>query len=184
MEPLNAADIDPQHQDKLFVQDYSSQQRIDGVQLVDCNVFTDDGGYFLELSRLTNGRLREFPDCDIKQINVSQMEPGVIKATHLHFQQEDIWFVPPSQRLLIGLIDVRKESPTNGVKMRFVLGGGRARLLYIPRGVGHGAANLWQQPANIMYFVNNEFSPEADKTDEHRLPWDIFGEGFWELSRE
>ena len=169
---------------KLHVQEYSAKQKIDGVQIVDLPTFSDDGGYFLELSRFVDGHPKQFADFELKQMNFSEMMPGVIKAAHLHFQQEDIWFVPPSHRLLIGLMDVRDGSPTEGVQMRFVAGGGKARLIYIPRGVAHGAANLGNQPAAIIYLVNNEFTPDAEHTDEHRLPWDVFGADFWTLSKE
>lgn len=184
MNPLTANDIASEHRSNITVQDYSPKTRIDGVKIVDLNVIADDGGFFLELSRFEQERMKEFPEFELKQMNYSEMMPGVIKAAHLHFWQEDIWFVPPQDRLLMGLMDVREHSPTKGVKMRFVMGGGRARLVYIPRGVAHGAANLWDKPAAIVYFVNNQFSAEADKTDEHRLPWDSFGAGFWEMSKE
>lgn len=182
--PLTEADISKEFQDQLSKQDYSPQPRIDGVQIIDLPLFTDEGGHFMELGRYTAGIHAQFPNFEIKQVNYSEMVPSLIKGTHVHFQQEDIWFIPPNHRLLVGLMDVREDSPTKGVKMRFVMGAGRARLLYIPRGVAHAAANLWEKNAAIVYFVNNEFSAEPDTTDERRLPWDIFGEGFWEFSKE
>lgn len=184
MEPLNEKNITKSLRSSLTVQDYTPAQKIEGVKIVEAPHFFDDGGYFVELSRFVGAQPKEFEGFEVKQMNVSEMMPGVIKAAHLHFKQEDIWFVPPSHRMLIGLKDVREGSPTEGVSMRFVLGGGKARMVYIPRGVAHGAGNLWNQPAMIVYLVNNEFSPDASQTDEHRLPWTIFGEGFWELSKE
>jgi dTDP-4-dehydrorhamnose 3,5-epimerase len=65
--------------------------------------------------------------------------------------------------------------------MRFVLGAGRAQALYIPRGVAHGLANIWTQPANMIYLVNQLFDPE--NPDEHRLPWDVLGNDFWEIKK-
>jgi dTDP-4-dehydrorhamnose 3,5-epimerase len=64
--------------------------------------------------------------------------------------------------------------------MRFVLGAGRARLLYTPRGVAHGCANIWNTPSTIIYFVNQQFNLEAP--DERRLPYDLLGEDFWEIT--
>jgi len=52
--------------------------------------------------------------------------------------------------------------------MRFMLGGGRARLLLIPRGVAHGVANLSARGAQLIYFSNATFDPH--NPDEHRLP--------------
>ncbi len=184
MEILDEKNISSNVRKKLHVQEYSAKPKIDGVQIVDLPTFSDDGGYFLELSRFVSGHPKAFADFELKQMNFSEMMPGVIKAAHLHFQQEDIWFVPPSHRLLIGLMDVRDGSPTEGVHMRFVAGAGKARLIYIPRGIAHGAANLGTQTAAIIYLVNNEFTPDSEHTDEHRLPWDIFGADFWTLSKE
>ena len=64
--------------------------------------------------------------------------------------------------------------------MRFVLGAGRARLLYIPRGVGHGCANLGTEPATVLYYVNQQF--DLQDPDERRLPWDIAGADFWRMT--
>ena len=90
--------------------------------------FVDDGGYFLELSRLAQGMCERFPGFEAKQMNYSQILPGTIKAFHLHLQQEDIWFVPPHERALVVLSDQRKGSPTAGVTMRFVLGRGQIAI--------------------------------------------------------
>ncbi len=91
----------------------------------------------MEMARLSpSGELLAKPGMHVTQINFSRVLPGAIKAFHLHLNQEDVWFVPPTDRLLVGLVDVREKSPTFDQNMRFVLGANRARLLYIPRGCG------------------------------------------------
>ncbi len=180
---LRKDDIQTDVQPNISVQDYSGQIMIEGVEMKELRYFTDDGGYFLELNRWNQSVMQDFPDFEVKQMNYSQMDPSVVKAWHLHFQQEDIWFIPPTHKLLVILRDCRKDSPTAGALMRLVMGAGKARLLYIPRGVAHGAANLWQQHATIIYFVNNQFDPNPDTTDEKRLPWDAFGKDIWELAK-
>lgn len=180
-EPLINQDIQEDIHKKTSVQDYSGQTSIEGVQIKELRYFTDDGGHFLELNRWKKGIMQDFPDFDVQQMNYSEMDPGVVKAWHLHYKQEDIWFVPPMHKLLVILRDCRKDSPTVGVMTRMVMGAGKARLVYIPRGVAHGAANLWDKSAAIIYFVNNQFDPNPDNTDEQRLPWDVFGSSIWEL---
>jgi dTDP-4-dehydrorhamnose 3,5-epimerase len=113
----------------------------------------------------------------VKQVNYSVLQPGTIKAWHLHKHQEDAWFVPPSGRLLVGLLDARQGQ--GGASMRFVLGDGKAQLLLIPRGVAHGVANPFQAPQPMLYLVNQQFS--AERPDEHRLPWDLLGKDFWAI---
>jgi dTDP-4-dehydrorhamnose 3,5-epimerase len=167
--------------EKYFVQSYEKSPTIDGVVIKDISCFTDDGGYFMELGRFDKGLSGAFDGFEAKQMSYSQVLPGSIKAFHLHFNQEDIWFVPPHERLLVVLSDQRENSPTRGVTMRFVLGAGKSRLAYIPRGVAHGGANLWQQPASIIYFVNQQFNLEDP--DEGRLPWDFLGLDVWEIAK-
>src|SRR5262249_22057241 len=113
----------------------------------------------------------------------STMMPGAVKAFHLHFTQNELWFVPPECRLVMGLCDVRDKSPTSGVSMRFVMGDGNARFVYIPAGVAHGAANLSQTTGHIIYFMDQQSPPEPDKTDAKRLPWDVLGADFWDMER-
>jgi dTDP-4-dehydrorhamnose 3,5-epimerase len=181
MQPLSLSDISPQLQDQVSVQDYSPKPKIDGVRIVDLRHFSDDGGSFAELIRLTDeGTLEAIPEFQVRQTSYSQVLPGAIKAFHLHFNQEDLWFVPPTDRLLVGLVDARQGSVSEGVEMRFVLGAGKAQLLYIPRGVAHGGANLWDKPAQIIYFLNQQFSLE--QPDERRLPWDMVGADFWKIT--
>lgn len=168
---------------QLQKQSYAPKQRISGVEIVELKEFSDDGGSFVELGRFEKGLLKAFPDFEIKQMNYSCVLPGAVKATHIHKNQEDVWFVLPSSRILVGLQDLREGGKTEGVKMRFVLGAGKAQLLLIPRGVAHGLANLWDLPANMIYFVNQHFSADEKTCDEYRLPADFFGKDFWEMKR-
>jgi dTDP-4-dehydrorhamnose 3,5-epimerase len=150
------------------------------VRVLDLRLFLDDGGSFNELVRLSGeAKVEALPDFEVQQCSYSEVLPGAIKAWHMHRRQADLWFVPPSQRLLVGLLDVREGSPTYKQSMRVVLGGGLARLLYIPPGVAHGGANLWQSPSAIFYFVTSQFN--AAEPDELRLPWDIIGAEFWRV---
>ena len=178
---LSPFDLDAAFADQLFTQDYAGQPPIDGVRLHDLRLFVDDGGSFAELLRVDEaGCLEAFPDFKVKQSSYSQVLPGAIKAFHLHFRQDDVWFVPPTDRLLVGMVDARKASPTVGKTQRVVLGGGKTQLLFVPRGVAHGCANLNILPATILYFVNQHF--DAKDPDEHRLPWDSAGADFWKMT--
>jgi dTDP-4-dehydrorhamnose 3,5-epimerase len=182
LKPLTKDAIGRDYCNELSIQDYAKKATIEGVQLINLNMFVDDGGSLAEIVRLDEqGNLQVLPEFKVRQSTFSQMLPGTIKAFHLHYNQEDCWFIMPTDRLLIGLFDARKDSPTYGKTMRFVLGAGRAQLLYIPRGVAHGLANPWQNPANMIYFVNQCF--DANNPDEHRLPWNTLGDDFWEIRK-
>jgi dTDP-4-dehydrorhamnose 3,5-epimerase len=181
--PLSRSDVITRWRDQITHQDYSQKPAIDGVRFVELKRFLDDGGSFAELGRLEGGQLAAAPGFIVRQVSYSTMQPGAVKAFHLHFSQNEFWFVPPESRLLIGLVDARERSPSASVSMRFVLGDGQARLLYIPAGVAHGAANLTGMTGQIVYFMDQQFSPDPDKTDEQRLPWNLLGEDFWRMER-
>ena len=169
--------------DAYGVQDYSPQPEIAGVEIIPLRRFNDDGGSMTELARLDNGELQGVSDFKARQMNYSVMEPLAIKAFHLHKRQTDVWYVPPSDKILLVLADVRVGSPTEGKLMRFPLGDGNSRLVRIPPGVAHGCRNLRPStPGSIIYFVDVQFSV-GDDCDEGRLPWDHFGAEVWEVER-
>jgi dTDP-4-dehydrorhamnose 3,5-epimerase-like enzyme len=153
------------------------------VQLVELKRFVDDGGAFTELARVSGGIAAAFPGFEIKQINYSEMDPGVIKAFHVHRQQTDVWFVPPGDKMLLVLLDVRDGSKTRNVQRRLVLGDGGSRLVRIPPGVAHGVKNLAPSRGRVIYFVDRQFSPDPNQGDEGRLPWDFAGAAIWEVVR-
>ena len=163
-------------------QDYSGARRIDGVEIVELKRFNDDGGAITELARLTAGEHAQLAGFECRQMNYSEMEPGVIKAFHMHHRQTDVWYVPPSDRLLLVLHDCRSGSPTENVTMRFMLGDGKDRLVHIPPSVAHGARNIGQDVGRIIYMVDVEFAVD-ENCDEGRLPWDYLGAEIWEIVR-
>jgi len=177
------AALDPEFASRLRTQRYAPGARIEGVEFLPLERFVDDGGSFLELARLSSGRLAAVPGFEVRQISCSVLQPGTLKAFHVHLRQVELWFVPPEARLLVGLVDSRRGSSTPRASMRFVLGDGQARLLYIPAGVAHGVANPSGAPAPLLYFADRQFDPHPARCDEKRLPWDLLGADFWERGR-
>jgi dTDP-4-dehydrorhamnose 3,5-epimerase len=180
---LSPTDIASEYAKSVTTQSYDKKTMIDGIRVADLRVMTDDGGSFAEVARINeSGFIEAFAGEGFKprQVSFSIVSPGAIKAFHLHYNQDDIWFVPPGDRMLVGLVDVRENSPTKGVQMRVVLGAGQTKLLFIPRGVAHGVVNQATAPGTIFYFVNQQFN--LDDPDERRLPWDIVGADFWEMT--
>jgi dTDP-4-dehydrorhamnose 3,5-epimerase len=168
----------------LTEQDYA--RAIDGVRVVPLQRFVDHGGSMTELTRLDEGGTfhQGFTDFKVRQINFSTLDPGIVKAFHVHMRQRDVWFVPPEDRVLLVLVDVREGSPTAKRALKVLLGGGRSVLVAIPPGVAHGCKNVGDGAAHLVYMTDVHFSPEPGKTDEHRLPWDIVGAEIWEPAKE
>jgi len=178
-----AVNINDRARAAFSVQDYTAAATIAGVEIVQLRRFNDDGGSMTELGRLLSGQHEQLAGFEVKQVNYSTMEPGVIKAYHMHHRQTDVWFVPPHDKMLLVLHDARSGSSTEGVTMRRVLGDGNSQLVRIPPGVAHGVRNIGRDVARIVYFVDVKFSPVKGECDEGRLPWDHLGAEVWEIQR-
>ena len=165
------------------LQAYEPAPVIEGVTLTALARHADDGGSLTELARLADGRAEGVDGFTVRQVNYSELAPGAIKAFHLHVRQTDVWYVPPGDRMLVVLLDVRQGSPTEGARRRLVLGDGASRLLRIPPGVAHGVRNIGTAPGRIIYFTDLHFSAEPSSCDEGRLPWDFAGADAWDMVR-
>lgn len=181
MKHLQSDDIVEELRGQVTTQEYGAKAKIEGVEVVDLPHFVDDGGTFIEVARLTGGEHDWVHGVEARQVSFSEMLPGVIKGFHLHYKQDDVWFIPPSCRMLVVLHDARADSPSKGVTMRFVMGGGKAKIFRIPAGVAHGVRNIDEKTGYIFYFVSQQFDPKAP--DEHRLPWDALGGEIWEVTK-
>jgi dTDP-4-dehydrorhamnose 3,5-epimerase-like enzyme len=180
--PLTSADLLEDAARDLTRQSYAPRPAIAGVVLGEMPVFRSPDGLFAEVIRLDGDhQVQGLPGFRPIQWNWSVLEPGAVKAWHVHLGQDDLWIIPPDTALLVGLVDLRKGSPTASALQRLSLGAGRCHRLLIPRGVGHGVANLATRPQAMLYAVNRLFSGDPAATDEWRLPWDRFGDGFWAM---
>jgi dTDP-4-dehydrorhamnose 3,5-epimerase len=172
---------------RLARQSYQARPSIAGVVLTEAVVSRNADGLFAEIARVGDDGVQGLDGFRPVQWNWSLLQPGAVKAWHVHLSQEDLFIVPPDVTLLVGLADLRRgaqrDAATRPGPQRLVLGAGRCQRLLIPRGVAHGVANLGAEPQAILYAVNQFFTGEADRTDEWRLPWDHFGAEFWAMER-
>ncbi len=183
MKKLTPEDISEDYKNKVYVQDYGKKSIIQDVQIININNFVVEDGDFSELIRLNeNGELEQFPGYKLAQVNRTKLFCNAIKGWHIHYNQEDVWFVFPDSQVLVGLWDLRENSPTKNQTMRLTLGGGKSQLVYIPRGVAHGVANLGNKTADMIYFINQKF--DMTNPDENRLPWDSLGADFWTFTKD
>lgn len=182
MKDITLEDINSAIKQNVFVQNYKEKKMIDGVKIVEVKRYAGEDGTFEDLLRINEkGFLELFPEFQVRQINRSKLLPGAVKAWHLHFNQEDIWYIPADDHMILGLWDTREVSPTKDLTMKVVMGNGTSRLVLIPRGVAHGVVNVATTAGDIFYFVNNQY--KIDDPDERRLPWDAKGANFWEVEK-
>ncbi len=178
MQDLKKEELMKEVQQDIVVQSYAKKTVIDGVKVMDIRHMVAEDGTFEELMRLnSNGGLEIMPEFILRQINRSKLLPGAIKAWHLHYKQDEFWYIRPEDHMMLGLWDLRENSPTKDIKMRILMGAGHTRLVYVPRGVAHGVANFSTKEGDIIYFVNNQF--DINDPDENRLAWDRATAEFW-----
>ncbi|MGP0076552.1 MAG: dTDP-4-dehydrorhamnose 3,5-epimerase family protein [Bryobacteraceae bacterium] len=143
-----------------------SQHLIQGVRIHPYPVWPDDRGYFLEIARLGHGLPSGFPK-ETTQISAALSYPGTIKAFHFHLRQTDCW-VPLDGMLQVALVDLRRDSPTFGVRNTLYVGALRRWQVLVPPGIGHGYKVIGTSPAMLVYLTDRFYDPQ----DEGRIPYD------------
>ncbi len=135
---------------------------LDGVVVTPLKTFPDDRGYFREISRLSEGQLKE-----CAQISATMSYPGVIKAFHYHNKQDDLWYCAAGNILAV-LYDRREGSPTYQQTQTVALGDLAPATLFIPHGVVHGYKVLGDVRALVIYSTSHVYDPD----DELRIAHD------------
>lgn len=138
--------------------------KLPGVCIVEPQVFNDQRGYFME----TYSK-RAFADIGIcsefVQDNQSfSSQKGILRG--IHFQND-----PMAQAKLVRVtkgavldvaVDLRKGSPTYKQWVAVELSAENKRMLFIPRGFGHGFRTLTDD-VEFCYKVDNFYSKECDR---------------------
>lgn len=99
------------------------------------------------------------------QWNISRSAAGVLRGLHFHEMQTDYWIVTDGT-ILVGLVDVRPNSPSHRTTLCLEMTGDEPSGLIIPPGVAHGYRAM--RDATVMYLLDQEYSGG----DEFGLRWD------------
>jgi len=138
------------------------QTEIDGVWIIEPQVFPDPRGYFFE-----SFKKDEFESnigvVNFIQDNESQSSFGVLRG--LHYQKNE-WSQAKLVRVIKGkvldvAVDMRKSSPTFGKHVSVELSGENKRQFFVPRGFAHGFLVLSDE-AIFSYKVDNIYAPQAE----------------------
>jgi dTDP-4-dehydrorhamnose 3,5-epimerase len=143
----------------------TSPDLIDGVRLQSFALWPDDRGYFLEVVRMKQGLAADFP-AESTQVSSALSYPGTIKAFHFHLEQTDLW-VPMHGMFQVTLVDLRRDSPSFGVRNTIYAGTLRPWQILIPPGVGHGYKVIGPDPGILVYVTNRVYNPR----DEGRIAY-------------
>ena len=154
---------------------------IEGLLILEPEVFGDSRGYFMEsFSERTFDN--EVAPIRFVQDNRSYSRYGVVRG--LHYQRE-----PYAQSKLVSCVvgrvldvavDIREGSPTFGKHVAVELSAENHRQLFIPKGFAHGFAVLSDE-ALFEYKCDEFYQPEA----ECGIAWDDPNIGVdWRLPKE
>lgn len=156
-----------------------SADLIPGVKVVPYALWPDDRGYFLEVARIGQGGVGQFPP-ESTQVSAALSLPGTIKAFHIHRFQTDYW-CPATGMFQVALVDLRPESPAFGRRNTLYVGALRPWQILIPPGIGHGYKVISQEPGMLVYVTNRVYNP----ADEGRIAYNDVGIHYdWELQHK
>jgi dTDP-4-dehydrorhamnose 3,5-epimerase len=138
-----------------------SQTPIDGLLVIEPQVFGDDRGYFMETYNQ-----QVFAGAGLHmtfvQDNQSKSKKGVLRGLHLQtrFSQGKLVRVIFGEVYDVG-VDLRRGSPTYGQHAGIVLSGGNKKMLYRPEGFAHGFLVLSDE-AVFAYKCTELYHPEYE----------------------
>lgn len=109
------------------------------------------------------------------QWNAVRSEEGVLRGVHVHIRHDDYLTVPVG-RASVGLKDLRRGSPTEGLAALVELGEERPAALVIPHGVAHGF--YFHEPSLHVYAVSEYWDPGDELAcnwadPELGIPWPV-----------
>lgn len=144
-----------------------AETKLDGVLIIEPDVFADDRGYFLETFNARRYREQCGIDVTFVQDNFSHSKQGVLRG--LHFQRAhpqaklvsvatgEVWDV---------IVDIDPRSPTFRQYVGVHLSAERKTQVYVPAGYAHGFCVL-SETADFVYKCSDFYRPG----DEGGIAW-------------
>ena len=137
---------------------------LEGVLILDPQVFGDARGYFFE-----SFNARDFERCTgvglpFVQDNHSRSARGVLRGLHYQVQHAQGKLVRVTQGEVFDVaVDIRRDSPTFGRWAGVRLSGDNKRQLWIPPGLAHGFLVL-SESAEFLYKTTDYWMPEFERS--------------------
>ncbi len=141
-----------------------SKTNIEGLLLIEPDLFSDDRGYFFESYR--KEKYAEIGlDINFVQDNISQSKKGTLRG--LHYQVGDKAQGKLCQvisgKVLDVAVDIRFGSPTFGKHYAHVLNSEKKMQIWIPAGLAHGFSVLSDE-AIFSYKCTNYYSKDHERS--------------------
>ena len=140
---------------------------LQGVKLIEPDVYGDPRGFFLEY--FNQPRFRdEGLDLSFAQLNHSRSGRGVLRGLHYQLRQPQGKLVQViSGEVFDVAVDIRAGSPSFGQWVGEILSESNHRQLYVPPGFAHGFCVL-SDSADFLYLCTDVYRPD----DEYGIAWD------------
>jgi len=135
---------------------------IGGVIYIEPRIFGDPRGYFLETYN-TRDFFQAGISCDFMQDNQSRSTKGVLRGLHFQDQHSQAKLVRVVEGEVFDVaVDLRRESPTFGKYISFLLNAEKHNMVFIPKGFAHGFLVL-SDHAIFSYKCDDYYHPEDEK---------------------
>ena len=140
---------------------------LDGVKLIEPQVFGDQRGFFLE-----TWQVEKFAAAGINatfvQDNHSRSTQWTLRGLHFQVQHTQGKLVRVTQGSVYDvMVDLRRSSPSFGAWWGVALSGENHRMLWVPPGLAHGML-VTSESADFLYKCTDIYSPSHERT----LAWD------------
>jgi dTDP-4-dehydrorhamnose 3,5-epimerase len=141
-----------------------------GLEVVLLQAHLDERGAFTELFRAEWAT-----GIAPVQWNAVRSEAGVLRGVHVHIRHDD-YLTVPFGRAVVGLRDLRRGSPTEGLAATVELGRDAPAGLVIPHGVLHGF--YFPEESMHVYAVTEYWDPNDElgchwADPDLQIPWPV-----------
>ena len=134
---------------------------IDGVYIIEPQVFGDNRGYFMETYKEPDFKAAGL-DYNFVQDNQSSSRKGVLRGLHFQINHPQAKLVRVIKGEVFDVaVDLRKDSPTYGKWEGVVLSSDNKKMLMIPRGFAHGFLVLSDE-AEFVYKCDDVYHPNDE----------------------
>ena len=139
---------------------------LEGVLIIEPQVFEDKRGYFMETHRQERFQSSGL-DANFVQDNLSFSIKGTLRGLHFQITHPQAKLVQAVTGEIFDVaVDIRPESPTFGKWSGVLLSEGNKRQLFIPKGFAHGFCVL-SESAHVAYKCSDYYRPG----DEGGILW-------------
>ncbi|MCB0862369.1 MAG: dTDP-4-dehydrorhamnose 3,5-epimerase [Solirubrobacterales bacterium] len=134
---------------------------LEGLALIEPQVFGDERGFFVETFSLAAWRELGV-EADFVQHNHSRSVKGTLRGLHFQTSPGQAKLLRcPRGKIFDVAVDLRRDSPTYGKWEGYLLDDESHRQLYVPVGFAHGFCVL-SEVADVTYLVSSLYDPETE----------------------